>query len=75
MVRIPLIKRQQKPDSPHGQDGNGKGKDSKSKDASRLGKEKPAQPAGGKDGKSAPPPSSSVHYRGLQSSPEKDDDG
>lgn len=75
MVRIPLIRRQQKPDSPHGQDGNGKGKDSKSKDASRLGKDKPAQPAGAKDGKSAPPPSSAVHYRGLQPSPEKDDDG
>jgi HD-GYP domain-containing protein (c-di-GMP phosphodiesterase class II) len=73
MVRIPLIRRQPKSDSSRGEDGNGK--DSKSKDVSRLGKDKPAQSAGAKDGKSTPPPSSAVHYKGLQTPPDKDEDG
>ena len=52
MVRIPLMKRQPKSDSPQGEDGKGKGKDSKK----------------------TPPPSSEVHYRGLQPPPGKDED-
>jgi HD-GYP domain-containing protein (c-di-GMP phosphodiesterase class II) len=58
MVRIPLIKRQPKPDSSQREGGNGKGKDSKSKDS-----------------KKTLPPSSEVHYRGLQPPPGKDEDG
>jgi putative nucleotidyltransferase with HDIG domain len=62
MVRIPLIRHRQKPESFNDEDGNGKvgkGKDSKAKDAPRLGKDQPSQSTSARDGKKTSSPASS----------------